>query len=213
VGSVLFLRYWELADPACWGYPPGGAAPLAAPPAARFDQSAPPPPPAKLYTRPLLQPPGAPEIAPAPPPAAPKLETLPPQVTRDSVPERLPVTAAQAPSPGDIKATDHFTLAFVADAEALDEPARRLLDGLALRLREEPARRLELRGYAAMPREGTENQARRLALGRALAARNRLMEAGIRKERLLVFAFAVTAGASGGAEAAPPDRVDLTLIR
>lgn len=190
--------------------PPGGAAPLAPPPPPKLDPSATPAAPgAKFYARPTLAPPGAPEITPVPSPAAPVLTQLPPPVLRDAVPERAPVAPGRAPSPDEIRTADRFTVNFAPEAEALDAAAERLLDGLALRLREEPARRLELRGYAALAREGTENQARRVALGRALAARQRLIAAGIGRERLLVFAFSAPATAGG----APPDRVELTLIR
>lgn len=209
--GLTALLLLGIAAGAARAEPPGGAATLVPPPVPRLDPSPTPTAPgAKIYSRPSLAPPGAPDLGTVPPPAAPALTQMPPPVPREAVPERAPVTAGRLPTPDQIRATDRFTLAFAPDVETLDATAAHLLDGLALRLREEPGRRLELRGYAALAREGTENQARRLALGRALAARQHLIAAGIGRERLLVFAFAAPAAAPG---VPPADRVELSLIR
>jgi outer membrane protein OmpA-like peptidoglycan-associated protein len=93
--------------------------------------------------------------------------------------------AAAQPAPAVAPAA---TLSFAPQSVEIGEAARSALDALARSLIERGVRQIELRAYAA----GDEaDDARRLALVRALSVRSYLIDQGV-KARIEVTAFAVT---------------------
>jgi outer membrane protein OmpA-like peptidoglycan-associated protein len=152
-------------------------------------------------------PPDQPEVSPAP------AYTLPPP--------RLPVSAV-APDPAVALparvAGGSLTLLFSAGVETLADPMLAPLADVATRLKAHPAERLDVRAYATGPADRASD-ARRTALLRARAVRDRLVAAGIDPLRLNIFAEGVlipvpTAGQPlpvPDPKAPPPDRVDLVF--
>jgi outer membrane protein OmpA-like peptidoglycan-associated protein len=144
-----------------------------------------------------------------PPPDRPTYsEGVPPPVARDDLPaRRVDPAAPPRPSVAAADPGERLQLDFAADAEALDSGAQAALAGVAERLRREPGRRLQVEGFAPVRTEGGENAARRLALRRALAVRSYLIEAGIAKERLVLYAKLAGTGD------AATDRVEVKFNR
>lgn len=188
---------------------------------------APPPPPSEAPARASLAPP-----PPPPPPAAPtqtRADTPPvtpapreavaeapladpptrrvevePAQPRETVaalpPATAPATADRAFGVGSV-----HSLAFDAEATALDEESRVFLGSLSTAMLADPSLRLQLRAYA----DGTGrnvSQARRLSLSRALAVRAFLIDEGVGATRIDVRAL--------GSEVpeGPGDRVDIEVM-
>lgn len=115
-------------------------------------------------------------------------------------PATAPATADRAFGVGSV-----HSLAFDAEATALDEESRVLLGSLSTAMLADPSLRLQLRAYA----DGTGrnvSQARRLSLSRALAVRAFLIDEGVGATRIDVRAL--------GSEVpeGPGDRVDIEVM-
>jgi outer membrane protein OmpA-like peptidoglycan-associated protein len=80
------------------------------------------------------------------------------------------------------------------------------LKNVATALSNDPALRIELLAYAGQSREPV-SQARRLSLSRALAARSKLIEQGVRSTRIDVRALGNKS--AGG----PADRIDIIVTK
>ncbi|MBJ7414735.1 MAG: hypothetical protein JHC88_04580, partial [Niveispirillum sp.] len=101
-------------------------------------------------------------------------------------------------------------LLYPPGAEILPSGTDAVLADIVARLKAHPAERLELRAYASS-QTTRPAEARRIALLRARALRDRLVQLGLDPLRLLVFAEAVSMAAGTAAPATPPDRVDLVI--
>jgi len=94
---------------------------------------------------------------------------------------------------------------FQAGSAELSDQARDALNGVAGRLGQNEAERVQINAYAAVDGD-SGSQARRLSLSRALAVRAYLIDRGVRSTRLDVRAL----GNPGGD--GPSDRVDLIVV-
>jgi outer membrane protein OmpA-like peptidoglycan-associated protein len=94
--------------------------------------------------------------------------------------------AGAQPAPA---AAPAVTVSFAAQSAEISEPGRGSLDSLAKSLLERGVRQLELRGYAG---GDDPDEARRIAMARALTVRSYLIDQGVRA-RIEVAANAATA--------------------
>jgi outer membrane protein OmpA-like peptidoglycan-associated protein len=96
---------------------------------------------------------------------------------------------------------------FAAGARDMPEAARGELRGVIDEMKRDQQLRLRLEGFATGGDESGA-EARRVSLSRALVVRSFLMDQGIASTRMDVYARGL-----GGADGAPGDRVDLTVVR
>jgi outer membrane protein OmpA-like peptidoglycan-associated protein len=164
--------------------------------------------------------PKAPDMNIAPLPAAPDQSEIPPASAYTLPPPRLAAAAPTAeagatPSHG---AGSPLTLLFHAGVETLDDSMLPALADVATRLKARPDWRLDVHAHATGPADRASD-ARRTALLRARAVRDRLVSGGIDPLRLNIFADGtlVSTPAAGqplpvpDPKAPPPDRVDLVF--
>lgn len=144
----------------------------------------------------LLTPSATPAVTPAADPA----EASPAPVT--GVRPRTPITVAPGghPAPGKT-----YAVTFAAGSAAADQVDAGLLRAIATRLAGDPAQRLEIRAYAPLPGPEREAAARHQSLLRAIAVRQRLLDQGVPRERIVVYAMGATPTTN-------PDHADLTFI-
>lgn len=158
--------------------------------------------------------------APLPVPATPNLDLppLPPPPEDAGVPP-APVAELPPPRVGGVRSDPSAlppptSLAYAPGDEGLPAGADSVLADIARHLAAHPGARLEVRAHATGPADRA-NDARRTALMRARALRDRLVTAGIDPLRLLIFADGTPVPADGPAPAvaapASPDRVDLVF--
>lgn len=105
---------------------------------------------------------------------------------------------------------ERSTLLYPPDAEVLPPGTDAVLADVVARLKAHPAERLELRAYASA-KNNRPTDARRMALLRARALRDRLVQLGLDPLRLLVFAEGMTVADGAAAPVAAADRVDLVI--
>ena len=173
----------------------------------------PPPPPAapELVDLPDVPAPAAGSAVPTdlpPVPEAPELAALAPETPPAPA---APATAGRAqeskapPSAAGVEApaANLLRIIFASEDLALGSDDEAALDELAVRLRAEPERRVELRAHAA----GSGGLARRTSLSRARAIRSFLVDKGVASTRIDIRPFG--AESRGG----PPDRVDIVDAR
>lgn len=104
------------------------------------------------------------------------------------------------------------SILFPQGSEALTAEAAQALDRMAARMLANRSERLELRAHAAPTGHG-EGGPRRLSLARALAVRGYLLDRGVEKHRLIVYALGSQGsdGTDAAAEGRRTDRVDLAV--
>lgn len=146
-------------------------------------------------------PPKLPSVTDMLPPVISKIpaENLQPRKTRLLTPRFQDNNSATDP------VDNNTSIAFTPGSEGLDTDATRELGDLADRLRGNQKSILTLNAYAAMPADGNQQESRRMALARALAARSYLMRRGIASSRIDIRAL----GPAGDGK--PDDRVDILV--
>lgn len=164
--------------------------------------------------------PKPPDLNVAPLPAPADQGEIPAAAPYTLPPPRLPVSAAVAEAGGlpARVAQGSLTLLFRAGAETLDDGMIPVLGDVAARLKARPGERLDVHAHATGPADRASD-ARRTALLRARAVRDRLVSGGIDPLRLNIFADGtlVSTPAPGqplpvpDPKAPPPDRVDLVF--
>jgi outer membrane protein OmpA-like peptidoglycan-associated protein len=132
--------------------------------------------------------------APPPPPPPPVVQAPQQTAALPKAPE-LPPGAASA-----VRA-----IAFGPGTANLPADAEGALKATVAELNANPALRVQLRAYAAGDK-GSESQARRLSLSRALAVRSFLVNQGIQATRIDVRAL------GNNVPEGSPDRVDVSLV-
>lgn len=153
--------------------------------------------------------PATPDLTLPPTPGVPDQGDIPAAPVSELPPSRFP-GAATGPEPSRMPA-ERSTLLYPPGAEILPSGTDAVLADIVARLKAHPAERLELRAYASS-QTTRPTEARRIALLRARALRDRLVQLGLDPLRLLVFAEAVSMAAAGTtAPATAPDRVDLVI--
>lgn len=130
-------------------------------------------------------------------PTTPPRPMVKPLALPDSPP--LPPAAPTKAAPAPLEGISERVL-FRAGVSELPAGALARLQDLAETLRDQPSTYIELRAYASA--SGTLSDSRRMALSRALAVREYLMEQGIAASRMHVKAI-------GSDNSTPPDRVDI----
>ncbi len=206
---------------------PGPPAPVAAPPgleivperplpdaaeAEAVPRTIPPPPDLGEASSPPAPPEGtaAERPAPAAPAETPDLADAPPEEPEILV-ERPPQPGAPAPEivvppPRATEAeAETFRITFEGTDVSHSADQGAVLETVVERLRDDPALRLQLLSYAGGSPEAA-SMARTLALDRALAVREYLIDQDVRRTRIDVRALGDTA------EDGPPDRIDLVLV-
>lgn len=138
------------------------------------------------------------ETAPAAAPAAPAETTAPASASSQTAPATGDQPAA-APAP------DKTAILFVEGSAELAPEAAQQLDGIAQKLDQNQALRLQLMAYASGS-EDTASRARRISLSRALAVRAYLIDKGVRSTRMDVRAL------GNKVEGDPADRVDIVTL-
>ena len=172
---------------------PDGAAPsLVTPPPPTLAR--PPPPPPTLDTPappgPAMGLPPAPELK---TPEEPRVATLPPEPPATVRPPAAPLARP-----------DKARILYPEGIMDLPEAAKPGLDKIVAWLRQNPAVRVQIVGYASDSNQA-ESQARRISLYRTLAVRKYLVENGILSTRLDVRAL------GSKTDEIPRDRVDISL--
>lgn len=150
--------------------------------------------------------PATPDLTLPPTPSVPDQGDIPAAPVSELPPSRFP-GAATGPEPARMPA-ERSTLLYAPGADILPSGTDAVLSDIVARLKAHPAERLELRAYASS-QTARPTEARRIALLRARALRDRLVQLGLDPLRLLVFAEGVAAGTTAPATA--PDRVDLVI--
>jgi hypothetical protein len=165
-------------------------------------------PPMAAARAPIAVPP-TPDLTLPPTPAIPDQGDIPAAPVTELPPARFPGPVT-GPVP-DRFPEDRSTLLYPAGAELLPSGTDAVLSDIVARLKSRPAERLELRAYASMP-GNRPTDSRRMALLRARALRDRLVQLGLDPLRLLVFAEGTPASVDGAvAPAGASDRVDLVI--
>jgi outer membrane protein OmpA-like peptidoglycan-associated protein len=172
----------------------------------------PPPPPAPVAADP------SPAAAPAPtaPPSAEAIRSAQ-QDPAGPQPFAMPDTPAQSAAlpptsqaPGALspaqESAETLSIPFAASATDIDIASQGTLKDLAQRMTGDRSLRVQLMAYASDPEKNT-SKARRLALDRAIAIRNLLIEAGVERTRIEVRAL----GDQG--DGGNLDRVDAVAIK
>lgn len=162
---------------------------------------------APAATRPPLHVPAPPNLAVKPPPASVDQGDIPAAPLSELPPERM--ATATGPEPARLPA-ERSMLVYAAGAEILPAGTDAVLADIVARLKARPSERLELRSYASF-RADRPTDGRRVALLRARALRDRLVQSGLDPLRLLVFAEGSPPPENNGADAPPTDRVDLVI--
>lgn len=175
------------------------------PPAAAVEAPAPPEPPAP---EPPAPEPPAKVIAALPPPEPPAPEPLasgpPPKQQRAAEPPADPAGETRsAVLAAPLAPLERVRLRFESGSAALAEEGRAKLEALARTLLAEPARRIEVRAYAAGGGEARPSDIRRLSLSRALAVRSFLTDKGVAATRIDLRPLGEKAGSG------PADRADI----
>lgn len=150
-----------------------------------------------------------------------KLETpTPSHKVTDTLPEIAPMPAKQLDAPkklytphykqgatpaGTTAVNDNTTIVFAPTSEGLDSAAINALDATMSDLSGDEKSIVTLNAYAATPADGNQQEARRLALARALAVRSYLMRKGLASSRIDVRAVGPTNDNRGD------DRVDIKV--
>jgi outer membrane protein OmpA-like peptidoglycan-associated protein len=134
-------------------------------------------------------------------PVGPVANTLPDKQQTAALP---PATKAETPTAEDVAAS--LSIAFAAGVAELDVGSQGSVKDLAQRMSGDKSLRVQLMAYATDPDKNT-SKARRLALDRAIAIRNMLIEAGVERTRIEVRAL----GDQG--EGGNLDRVDAVAIK
>ena len=117
-----------------------------------------------------------------------------------------PATKAQAPSAPAEEVTAALTIPFAPGVTDIDVSSQGSVKNLAQSMSGDKSLRIQLMAYAADPEKNT-SKARRLALDRAIAIRNMLIESGVERTRIEVRAL----GDQG--EGSNLDRVDAVAIK
>ena len=162
---------------------------------------------APAAARPPLHVPAPPNLVLKPPPVAADQGDIPAAPLADLPPERI--TTVAGPEPARLPA-ERSTLVYAAGAEILPAGTDAVLADVIARLKARPSERLELRSYASF-RADRPTEGRRVALLRARALRDRLVQSGLDPLRLLVFAEGSPPPDNNGAKSPPADRVDLVI--
>lgn len=97
------------------------------------------------------------------------------------------------------------TISFAPKSEGLDGQATSILESMIGSLRADEKSIITLNAYAAVGQDGDQQESRRIALARALAARSYLMRKGIPSSRIDVRAIGPASDAHGD------DRVDIKV--
>jgi hypothetical protein len=165
-------------------------------------------PPATAVRAPIAVPP-TPDLTLPPTPAIPDQGDIPAGPVTELPPSRFPGPVT-GPVP-DRLPEDRSTLLYPAGAELLPAGTDAVLSDIVARLKARPAERLELRAYASTQRN-RPTDSRRMALLRARALRDRLVQLGLDPLRLLVFAEGIPPSVEGiAAPAGASDRVDMVI--
>lgn len=174
---------------------------------------APPPPPPAIASLPPRAPSKAVIPPPPPPPAAapvtPKAKKPAPPVVRKTVTRPPPQPSKVAALPkgeARVKSGSMRRIQFPAGSAKLNSGATTELSSIATAMANDKALRIQLLAYAGRAGDSA-SQARRLSLSRALAARSKLIEKGIRSTRIDVRALGNKS--AGG----PEDRVDIIVTK
>ncbi len=165
-------------------------------------------PPAAAVRAPIAVPP-TPDLTLPPTPAIPDQGDIPAGPVTELPPDRFPgPVTGLAP---DRLPEDRSTLLYPPGVELLPSGTDAVLSDIVARLKARPAERLELRAYATT-RSNRPTDSRRIALLRARALRDRLVQLGLDPLRLLVFAEGMPPSVDGAAAlVAASDRVDLVI--
>jgi outer membrane protein OmpA-like peptidoglycan-associated protein len=102
-------------------------------------------------------------------------------------------------------AEDVTTIVFASASEGLDASATRALDEISASLIGDDRSIVTLSAFAGVPADGNQQESRRLALARALAARNYLMRKGLASNRIDIRAVGPAGDGQGD------DRVDIKV--
>lgn len=113
--------------------------------------------------------------------------------------------AVHADTSAPASSTDNNTLVFAPSSEGLEAGAVSTLDEMIEELRGNDKSIITLNAYAATPGDGNQQEARRLALARALAVRSYLMRKGLPSSRIDVRAVGPASDNLGD------DRVDIKI--
>lgn len=152
--------------------------------------------------------PSTPDLALPPTPAAPDQGDIPASPVTELPVSRFPGPVT-GPEPARMPA-ERSTLLYPPDADVLPSGTDAVLADVVARLKAHPTERLELRAYASA-KNNRPTDARRMALLRARALRDRLVQLGLDPLRLLVFAEGMTVAVGAAAPVAAADRVDLVI--
>jgi outer membrane protein OmpA-like peptidoglycan-associated protein len=117
-----------------------------------------------------------------------------------------PAAKPQTPSSSAEDVAASLTIPFAASVTDIDVGSQGPVKDLAQRMNADKSLRVQLMAYATDPEKNT-SKARRLALDRAIAVRNMLIEAGVERTRIEVRAL----GDQG--EGGNLDRVDAVAIK
>lgn len=150
--------------------------------------------------------PARPDLTVPPLPSTPEQSEIPAAPVTDLPPSRYPGLVA-GPAPARMPA-ERSSLVYAPGAAPLPPGTDAVLADIVARLKARPTERLELRAYAS-GRADRPTEARRTALLRVRALRDRLVQLGIDPLRLLVFAEGSPLDAAPGGPS--PDRVDLVI--
>lgn len=160
------------------------------------------PSPGKLVTPP---PPKMPDVTDVLPPVMDKLpsDALEPPAKKLYTPR---YRGGAAPTPrSESAAPSNSSVVFAPSSEGLDAEATRVLSDMAEGLRNDEKSIITLNAYAALPADGNQQEARRIALARALAARSYLMRKGLPSNRIDIR----VSGPAG--DGGSDDRVDMKV--
>ena len=174
---------------------------------------APPPPPPMIAP---LPPPDTPKIAVPPPPPPPVIASASPRVRKPAPPSPRTIVKRAPKKPRQIaalprgearvKSGSMRRIQFATGSAKLAGTANSELTNIAKAMAGDKALRIQLLAYAGQAADSA-SQARRLSLWRALAARSKLIEQGIRSTRIDVRALGNKS--AGG----PADRVDIIVTK
>ena len=171
------------------------------------------PKPKQIVRSAVLPPPAPPGVAPLPPAAPRKIVTSRSSASR--APKKKPARVARA-NPNQVASLPKSTasvrsgslrrIEFPPGSAKLSNKASLGLQNVAAALTKDTALRIQLLAYAGQSKDSA-SQARRLSLSRALAARSKLIEKGVRSTRIDVRALGNKS--AGG----PADRIDIIVTK
>ena len=180
------------------------------------------PKPSRVVRRAVPPPPAPPKATVPPPPIVrkvvrsaprPVVARPPPTPVRVTKPNPTRATSAKPKqvaslprSPASVRSGSLRRIEFPAGTAKLNNKASLGLQNVAKALSKDPALRIELLAYAGQKNDSA-SQARRLSLSRALAARSKLIEQGVRSTRIDVRALGNKS--AGG----PADRIDIIVTK